>query len=177
MSNLRCVDLSDPAVVALIRRIFFKRFASNLAGKGMDPDDVLQEIYLGFMGRNAGKNPFNPEVASLSTYVYTVIQSVVRNMIDSSRRSVRRNGDLGGTDDAAMWDSSATHKFVSTSLNIRDSARELGVPESFLGRVVNGEDPWSVANDEYGFIEAMALVDRFDAALRERGDAPVSAPV
>lgn len=70
--------------------------------RGIDPDDVCQDILMGFLGRNAGKNPYNPDVSSKSTYVHLVIQSVVRNAIDSAERARRRNGELGGKDDVAV---------------------------------------------------------------------------
>ena len=88
----RGVDLNDRAVVLMIRRIYWSRWSHAAVSSGIDPDDVLQHIYIGIMNRNKGTNPYNPEQASLSTYVYIVARSVTLNLIESNRRAIRRNG-------------------------------------------------------------------------------------
>lgn len=98
------VDLSDSEQRSLIDRIYWARWAAQVRAGGLDADDVLQQIYMGFVTRNQGKRPWDPEISSLSNYAYIVMQSVVRNALDSHRRAERRGWVCGRGGDVATWE-------------------------------------------------------------------------
>lgn len=99
------VDLSDPEVVALTRRLLLGSVGGAWARKckaaGLDLDDVLQEILIAVLRRNNGANPYNPERAGLVTYLYVVTRSVVAVVLDRERRAKGR-GWIVGPDDFAL---------------------------------------------------------------------------
>lgn len=137
------VNLGDPDVKGLVDRIFWARFAQQVRATGMDPEDGLQEVYKGLLGRNRGKRPWSPEVSSLSNYVFIVTTSVVRNIADSQRRAKRRGWQVGVGEDVATWDKTNTQGF--NGLTVRRLAERLGAPESVVLAFANGEDPWDAA--------------------------------
>lgn len=82
------LDLGDPQVLQLTRRLFWRRgFAHRLIAAGWDPDDALQEIYLGLLTRQAGDSAYDSARAGLSKYLYMVISSVTLHLLD--RRQTR----------------------------------------------------------------------------------------
>jgi len=83
-------------------RQFWARFAHLVSAKGLDPEDCLQEIYRGFLTRNRGRRPFDPQLSSLSNYAYIVIRSVTLNFLDHHRRADVRLGQVGLEQDACM---------------------------------------------------------------------------
>ena len=96
------VDLGNVAQRELIERIFWSRWARQVEAAGLDPDDVLQRVFMGMLTRNRGKRPFDPRTSSLSNYSWWVIRSVVRNSVDQRRRASNRDWNLGGAHDAAL---------------------------------------------------------------------------
>lgn len=66
-----------------VRKIFFAHFNKQVEAAGLDPEDVLQEVYIGLMARNRGKNPWNPHMRGgrcRGSYIYLVTSSVVKNV-------------------------------------------------------------------------------------------------
>lgn len=98
----RGIDLSDPEDRGLVERIYWARWAGQVRAGGLDPDDVLQKVYLGIWARNYGIRPYDPSVSSRSNYVFIVIQSVVRNAVDEDKRARARGWVTGDGEDAAL---------------------------------------------------------------------------
>ena len=94
-------DLGDPATYQLVGRIFNGRFAGRLQSSGVDPEDALQSVYVGLLSRSAGRSRWDPSRGSLSTWVYVATSGIVSNLLDSHRRTLRRDGGLGREEDAA----------------------------------------------------------------------------
>lgn len=62
-----------------ISRLFMARFGTRCRKAGLDPTDVLQDLYASILRRNAGANPYDPALSSWSTWVFHVARSVVSN--------------------------------------------------------------------------------------------------
>jgi len=155
------IDLNDRQVQALLRRLYYAHFASGMTQLGLDHEDVLQDIMLAVLARNRGKSPYTPKRGSVATYLYVVIQSVTRNLVESTFRSRRRNGDVGDEGDVAEGDV-APDVALWSDLDVRDLALEAGVPEELIARAAAGEDPWNVAVELVGFLDSFELVDRLE---------------
>jgi DNA-directed RNA polymerase specialized sigma24 family protein len=69
-----------------VRLIFYKRQAHSVSKEGLDPEDVLQEVYKGIMIRNEGSCPYDPEKSAFSTYVVMVMNCIVMNVINKHRK-------------------------------------------------------------------------------------------
>lgn len=62
-----------------VARLFYSGFAGRVHKEGLEPEDVLQEVYKGILSRNKGTCPFDPRKASFSHYVYMVTNCVLSN--------------------------------------------------------------------------------------------------
>lgn len=71
------IDLSKRA--GEVRKLFFAGFARRVLWYGYDPEDVLQDVYMGIMVRNAGKCPFDPSKASFGHYIHMVCGCIISN--------------------------------------------------------------------------------------------------
>lgn len=83
-----------------IRKIFLKHFAQRLTNKGIDPFDVLQEVYRGILIRNKGKCPFDPEKSALSTYVMMVSSCVTANYYKKDSKTRERETYIDDEDNS-----------------------------------------------------------------------------
>jgi DNA-directed RNA polymerase specialized sigma24 family protein len=83
-----------------IRSLFFKRQAPSLVREGLDPEDVLQEVFKGLLIRNKGTCPYDPEKAAFSTYVVMVMNCIVMNVVNKHRKDSGRC-DVGSKEDIA----------------------------------------------------------------------------
>lgn len=72
-----------------VAKLFYAGFGSSVIGSGYDPEDVLQQVYLGLMARNNGSCPFDPDKGSFGHYVHMVCQGVINNI---HRRENKRRG-------------------------------------------------------------------------------------
>jgi hypothetical protein len=89
-----------------IKLIFYKRQAQSMIREGLDPEEVLHEVYKGILIRNKGKCPFDPDKSALSTYVVLVMDCVIMNIINKHRKE-RERYFVGVDDDVATsYDSS-----------------------------------------------------------------------
>ena len=59
-----------------VRRVFYRYFAARVGGMGLDPEDVLQDVYRSLIARNRGEHPYDPRRSSTSHYIYLVCGSV-----------------------------------------------------------------------------------------------------
>lgn len=80
-----------------VRKILFAGFGRQMAVWGYDPEDVLQEVYLGLMARNAGRCPWDGKKSSWGHYVHMVCSCILSNYSRKKRRiaSVEQVGVLG----------------------------------------------------------------------------------
>lgn len=85
-----------------IRLLFYKRQAKQVARLGLDPEDVLQEVYKGLIIRNEGTCPYDPKKSAFSTYVVMVMNCVVMNIV-KKRKLYNDREVVGEEDDAATY--------------------------------------------------------------------------
>lgn len=150
------VDFSDPKVYGLVRRIFFRRFSARVRWAGIDPDDALQDIYVGLLTRSKGKSAWDPSRGALSTWIYVAISGMVINMADTQRRRGRTT--LGVEDDVS--DSVACEADTDITDRVyEDVAAEMEVPVSVVRALALGADPFCAAMDAgMDFLSANDLV-------------------
>lgn len=91
-----------------IRRIFFHFFARSVINAGLEPEDVLQEIYLGIHRRQKPgmKSAYDPDRSSPSHYIHISCRSLMLHQIekeDSRRRRLKDAEEL----EAARYDTAA----------------------------------------------------------------------
>lgn len=95
------LDLADPKVQQLTRRIFFGRgFARRLRAAGWEDEDALQEVFIGLLTRQQGRSRFNPSRSSLSHYLFVVLSSMTSNLL--KRRQIRERSLVSIEADAGM---------------------------------------------------------------------------
>jgi len=107
------VDLADDAQRGLIERIFWARYSKRVEAAGLDPNDVLQRVFLSILVRNAGRRPFDPALSTLSNYAWMVLDSVTKNEADKARRARARGWNVGLTEDVARRAESHSHPLQS----------------------------------------------------------------
>lgn len=86
------IDLSEKFLD--VKRLFMAGFAQKVVQRGLDPDDVLQEVYKGLLVRNKGKCPWDARKATLGFYVYMVSNNILSNYTRKTERR-RANEVLG----------------------------------------------------------------------------------
>jgi len=72
-----------------VRKLMFAGFSTLIHSQGYDPEEVLQEVYMGIEVRNRGKCPWDPRISSFGHYVHMVIGCILRNY--HRKESVRRS--------------------------------------------------------------------------------------
>lgn len=60
-------------------KLFYAGFKDKVLALGYNPEDVLQEVFLGILQRNRTKARFNPERSAFSSYVFMVCGCVISN--------------------------------------------------------------------------------------------------
>jgi len=90
-----------------IRLLFYKRQAKQVARLGLDPEDVLQEVYKGLIIRNEGTCPYDPKKSAFSTYVVMVMNCVVMNIV--KKRKLHNDRECVGSEDDAATSNLASH--------------------------------------------------------------------
>ena len=71
-----------------VAKLLFAGFGHAIHASGLDPEDVLQEVYAGILVRNRGTCAFDPRKASFGHYVHMVAECVMSN---TWRKYNRRN--------------------------------------------------------------------------------------
>lgn len=138
VAPLPAVDFGSPAVQQLIRRIFFHRFSARVRWAGIDPEDMLQDIYVGLLVRSHGKSAWNPSRGALSTWIYVAISGMVINAADKARR--RNRAVLGTERDVADSSELESGAFV-TDYDVEELANTMDVPKTVLVALMEGGDP------------------------------------
>lgn len=129
-----------------IKLLFYKRQAPSVIKAGLDPEDVLQEVYKGILIRNEGTCPYDPEKSAFSTYVVMVMNCIVMNLINKQRREqdrfvVGKEDDVACSYNAsyiedpsdAMFLEEVRSSFKDDLLKVYDSLME-GLKHSQIGR-------------------------------------------
>lgn len=80
-----------------VRKLFYAGFARRVLRYGYDPEDVLQDVYMGLIARNSGKCPFDPSKASFGHYVHMVCGCIISNY--RRRYSRLERNEVFGVDD------------------------------------------------------------------------------
>ena len=86
------IDLSEKFLD--VRRLFMAGFAQKVAQRGLDPEDVLQEVYKGLLVRNRGKCPWDSRKATMGYYVYMVSNNILSNYTRKKER--QRSNEVFG---------------------------------------------------------------------------------
>lgn len=73
-----------------VKKILFARFGRRISAMGIDPHEILQEIYKKLLTSNRGTSPFDPEKASFGHYIYLVCNSAIMNYSKKMRRRQAR---------------------------------------------------------------------------------------
>ena len=73
----RGVDLENRA--GEVRKLIYKKFGKYILSLGFEFDDVMQEIYVGIIGRNGGINPWDSTISKFGYYIYLVGASIISN--------------------------------------------------------------------------------------------------
>lgn len=73
-----------------IKSVFYKHFAKMCIQSKYDPEEMLQEIYLGILHRNKGNCPFDPAKSSLSTYIVMVSRCILFNIFNKENKTRSR---------------------------------------------------------------------------------------
>jgi hypothetical protein len=69
-----------------VRKLLMAGFGSKIRQAGLDPDDVLQEVYKGLLVRNDGRCPFDEDIASFGHYVHMVCRCILDNYLRRTGR-------------------------------------------------------------------------------------------
>jgi len=62
-----------------VKKLFYSGFKDKVVALGYNPEDVLQEVYLGILQRNRTKGCFDPSRSAFSSYVFMVCGCVISN--------------------------------------------------------------------------------------------------
>lgn len=81
-----------------VRKIIYKGFRGRILASGFDPEDVLQEVYLGLMVRNGGKCPWDARKSSFGHYIHMVTSCLLANYHRKEVRRPERNAEALGPD-------------------------------------------------------------------------------
>ncbi len=84
---------------ALVRRIYWRRWAAYAFDQGLDPEDTYQEVWLAILSPR--RAPYDPRRGALSTWLYCVMRTTVGNAADRHRRGLKRWA-VGEAVDAAI---------------------------------------------------------------------------
>ena len=100
-----------------VAKLFYAGFAGKLIGAGLDPDDVLQEVYRGILIRNRGKCPWDGRKSSFGHYVHMVASCVISNYFrhENRKNSIEQTGIHGrvaGADGFATVDVASDEALV-----------------------------------------------------------------
>jgi hypothetical protein len=82
-----------------IKSIFYKHFAKMCIQSKYDPEEMLQEIYLGILHRNKGNCPYDPAKSSLSTYIVMVSRCILFNIFNKENKTRSKIYDPQEKDD------------------------------------------------------------------------------
>jgi len=107
-----------------VAKLLFAGFGHQIHSAGLDPQDVLQEVYKGILIRNRGRGAFDPRKASFGHYVHMVSECVLSNVHRKANRlkSREQTGATGSGGDYAMGDVGESMAAEQASITI--AARE-----------------------------------------------------
>lgn len=84
-----------------VKKLLYACFGARMSRLGLDPAEVLQEVYMGLLARNAGRCPWDASKSSFGHYVHMVISCVLSNYSRKQRRISKHEqvGVYTATDD------------------------------------------------------------------------------
>jgi len=107
-----------------VKRLMFAGFGRSIQKYGLDPEEVLQEVYKGLLIRNQGKCPWDPDKSSFGHYVHMVISCILSNYQKKSCR-VHQAEQLGSySSNGDLEDVSLSHLATSEPLQEEEISKE-----------------------------------------------------
>lgn len=87
-----------------VAKLLFKGFGSWIRSSGYDPEEVLQEVYVGLLVRNRMTCPWDKRKSSFGHYVHMVCNSIMSNY-HRKRKRIRECEQIGtfSFDDKGEW--------------------------------------------------------------------------
>lgn len=84
-----------------VAKLFYAGFAGKLMGAGIDPEEVLQEVYRGILVRNKGACPWDPRKSSFGHYVHMVCSCIISNYFrhENRKNAMEQTGIPGRVSD------------------------------------------------------------------------------
>lgn len=89
-----------------VAKLFYAGFAGKLTGAGIDPEEVLQEVYRGILIRNKGACPWDPAKSSFSHYIHMVCSCIISNYFrhENRKNAMEQTGIPGRTAEGGLVD-------------------------------------------------------------------------
>lgn len=151
--------------------------------RGYDPDELLQEVWVTVLSRQAGPTPYDPKRASFSKWVWQVTRSAVSHLQERTGNRARHE-QTGRRDmedaetDAALW----AQDHEAADLNDDEQAAVLAAldidPHSEVARFLLAGNTIAKARRHFGprwarEIDRIAkrIEDALEEIQRERGEA------
>ena len=139
------LNLADPKIYALAKRIYYKRFSTRVGWAGLDPDDGFQEVLVALLRRQHLASRYNPDRSSVSNYLFLAMSGITINLADSARRR-RVHEEVGdGQDDPA--ERAVGSVDGDNELCAEDLAADMEIPVSVVRALRDGRDPFCAALD------------------------------
>jgi len=120
-----------------VAKLLFAGFGTRIFGMGLDPEDVLQEVFKGILIRNRGRGAFDPRKASFGHYVHMVCGCVLSNYQRTINR-IRRHEQIGvsGYGEDGEWQANGLDlSSLPDPKAVTDGMADALVWEDFLGAV------------------------------------------
>lgn len=101
-TNTRAVDLLKEFELGIdlgekyldVKKLFLAGFGKRVMQRGLDPEDVLQEVYKGLLVRNRGRCPWDRNKATMGYYVHMVSSNILSNYVRKKDR-ISTNETIG----------------------------------------------------------------------------------
>lgn len=148
-----------------IKKLFYKRQGQKLLKSGVDPEELLQEVFKGILIRNKGACPFDPEKSAMSTYIVMVVDCISMNYMEKHNRTNERFV-YGQEDDVACSYNASYEDDPSDAMFLEE------VRNSFSGALLKVYDALmsglkkSHISKQYGW--EIRLVNKYVRQVQER---------
>jgi len=119
-----------------VAKIFYAGFGNKLMAAGVDPEDVLQEVYRGILVRNRGECPWDPAKSSFGHYVHMVCSCIISNYFrhENRKNAMEQTGVVGRTSEGTLVDV-ASDDALLPSKGVLGPQEDLGVLKDLLDYV------------------------------------------
>ena len=148
-----------------IKNLFYKRQGQKLMKKGVNTEEVLQEVYKGLLIRNRGSCPFDSEKSAMSTYIVMVVDCITMNYMNKFNRTSDRFV-TGVEDDVASSYNASYEEDPSDAIFLQEiRASFSGVLLKVYDALMNGLKKAHISR-EYGW--EIRLVNKYVKQVREK---------